>query len=123
MKKKNILLFSILILFSSIAWGVDNGVISYKVIERKELGTIKISLDVLVNLVDGRLPNKQELASLSSYLVSKENKHDRSFVLFYLPEMKVGYGAYATAHHNPKMKVNIMEFMLYDYPQYRKFIK
>ncbi|REG86732.1 hypothetical protein DFP81_101297 [Marinomonas pollencensis] len=74
-------------------------------------------------MIDGRLPNERELAELSKFLVSKERKHDRSFITFYLPGMEVGAGAYATAHHNPKLKVNIMKFMLMQYPGYTKFVR
>jgi hypothetical protein len=95
--------------------------IPYKILKRQELSTIKLSLDVEVPLVQGRLPNENEIAALSNYLVSKERKHQRSFVMIYLPDMEVGAGAFATASHNPNLKVNIMKFMLFRYPQYKKF--
>ena len=41
--------------------------------------------------------------------------------MIYLPGMQVGAGAFATANHNPNLKVNIMKFMLFRYPQYKKF--
>ncbi len=98
-------------------------IISYKVIKKDELRSIKLSFDIEVNLVNGRLPNKQELGELSNYLISKEKSHDRTFVVFYLPGMEVDSGGYATAHHNPKMEVEIMEFILYDYPEYQKLCR
>ena len=97
--------------------------IPYKIIEKTELSTMKLSIDVEVPLVNGRLPNEKELGALSKHLVNKESKHDRSFVTYYLPNMKVGAGAYATAHHNFKMEVNIMKFMLFDYPEYKRFME
>ena len=95
--------------------------ILYEIVNKSEMATIKLSIDVQVPLINGRLPNQKELGALSNYLVSKERKHERSFVSFYLPNMRVGEGAYATAHHNPDMKVNIMKFMLAQYPEYKNF--
>tara|TARA_Y100001972_G_scaffold36162_1_gene44709 strand:+ start:10392 stop:10505 length:114 start_codon:yes stop_codon:yes gene_type:complete len=35
--------------------------------------------------------------------------YDRSFVVFYLPGMEVDAGGFATAHHNPDLKVVMLE--------------
>ncbi len=121
--KINLFLAILLVGFTSSLFAVENkGIISYEIIRKDELRSIKLSLDIRVGLVNGRLPNENELGKLSRFLVSKEKKHDRTFVLFYLPGMELGSGAYATAHHNPDMKVDIMKFMLYSYPQYEKFL-
>lgn len=108
--------------FSGPALYGSNELIAHKIVKREEFGRIKLSIDVQVELVNGRLPNEHELGAISMHLVKKEKKHDRSFICFYLPGTKVGAGAYATAHHNPKMEVNIMKFMLYQYPQYKKLV-
>ncbi|MCP8687732.1 hypothetical protein [Marinobacterium sedimentorum] len=92
--------------------------IPYQVLERSELGSIKLSLTVEVPLVDGRLPNEQEIGAISEHLVDEEPIHQRSFVVFYLPGMTPGAGAFATAHHNPDMEVQILDYMLMQYPQY-----
>lgn len=97
--------------------------IPHKILDKSELSTIKLSIDIEVPLVNGRLPNEKEIGALSKYLVAKERKHDRSFISFFLPGMKPGAGAYATAHHNPDMKVNIMKYMLIQYPKYQKYTK
>jgi hypothetical protein len=96
--------------------------IPYEVLQRSELGSIKLSLDVQVPLVDGQLPSAEQIGEVSQYLVSREQPHDRAFVTFYLPEMKVGAGAYATAHNNPEMQVQIQDFMLMQYPQYLELL-
>jgi hypothetical protein len=96
--------------------------IPYEVIKRDELGSIKLSLDVQVPLVDGRLPSTDELGAVSEHLVETSARHDRTFVSFYLPDMKVGAGAFATAHHNPDMQVQIQDFMLMQYPQYLELL-
>lgn len=96
--------------------------IPHKIIKKEDIVLIKLSLDVEVDIINGSLPNEQELGELSDYLISKEKNHNVSFVCFYLPGMELDSGAYATAHHNPKMNVEIMEFMLCDYPQYQNFL-
>ena len=99
-----------------------NGLIPYIVLDKSELRNIKLSIDVEVLLVGGRLPNETELGALSKHLVSQVDPHERSFITFYLPEMKVGEGAFATAHHNPDMEVNIRIFTLIQYPKYKMFV-
>jgi hypothetical protein len=121
MLKKSVL-FILIVLFFTSALASGGEIVTHKILKKEELGKVKLSIDVQVPLVNGRLPNEKELGDLSMYLVKKEKKHDRSFISFYLPGMKAGSGAYATAHHNPTMKINIMKFMLYEYPQYKKFL-
>ncbi len=102
-------------------YNIVDGLIPFKIWNREEVGSAKVSFDVAVPIIDDRLPTKQELGSISKYLVSNESKHDQSFVSFYLPEMQVGAGAFATAHHNPNMEVVVNTIMLYAYREYRKF--
>ena len=94
--------------------------INYKVINRGEHGNIKLSYDLRVDIVDGRLPTADELEAVSRYLHRKEKRHDRTFVTFYLPGMEVGAGAFATAHHNPNLEVSVLEFMIPD--QYKHLL-
>lgn len=79
--------------------------IPYKIINREEFLDYKISFDIRVGRVNGKLPTEKQLADISHYLKSKEKPHKRTFVCFYLPDMEVGAGAWATAHHNPDLKV------------------
>ena len=79
-------------------------------INREEFGTAKVSFDVRVDRVNGRLPTKEQLAAISNHLYAKERKHDRTFVVFYLPGMKVNAGGFATAHHNPTLEVRLLNF-------------
>ena len=117
---KIFIVFLLLIGFPVPVFSAD-ALIPYKILEKSELVSIKLSIDIEVSLIKDRLPNENELGALSKCLVSKEDKHERSFITFYLPRMKVGAGAYATAHHNPEMKVNILKFMLLQYPEYEKY--
>ena len=119
---EKLVLFIALSLFVTFASANSEKTIPYKILHKEELRNIKLSIDVQVPLIDGRLPNKKELGQLSEYLVSKERKHERVFVSFFLPGMQLGAGAFATAHHNPTMQVKILDMMLFQYPQYRKFL-
>lgn len=79
--------------------------IPYTVINRDEYLPHKMSFDIRVNKVDGKFPTEKQLADISTYLRSMEKPHNRTFVCFYLPEMEVDEGAWATAHFNPDLKV------------------
>lgn len=94
--------------------------IPYTVIERSERASVKVTYDVRVDLVDGRLPNESELAAVSRHLHAQERPHERTFVSFYLPGMQPGAGAFATAHHDPVLKVQVLDYMLPD--QYRHLL-
>ncbi len=101
---------------------IEQTLIAHKVLNRSELGQIKLSLDIEVPLVNGRLPSKRELTDLSRHLVSKERAYDRTFVLFYLPGMELGKGAFATAHHNPSLEeASFSLYSLVQYSEYEKF--
>lgn len=76
--------------------------IPYEIIDRDASPPFKVSFDIRVNLVDGRLPTNRELEDISKYLRSDAEKYNKTFVLFYLPGMEVDSGAYATAHHTPR---------------------
>ncbi len=95
--------------------------ISYKVVNRRESGSTKLSLIVEVPLVDGRPPYERELRDLSNHLVGSEKRYHRKFVTFYLPGMKHGEGAFATGHHNPDLQVYLRPYTLAQYPEYAKF--
>lgn len=108
------------------AWAVQAAEVPsvpYEVIQRSEVGAIKLSLDVEMPLIDGKLPTAEQIGEVSAYLVSREGEHERTFVNIYLPGMKVGAGAYATAHHTPEMRVQIMDYMLMQYPQYQALLE
>ena len=108
----------LLVLLPLTAHAVD--LISHRVLNVEEAGS-KVSFDVEVDPVGDRLPNEEELAALSDNLAGERSETSK-FVLFYLPDMKPGAGAFATANHNPNMEVNIMPFALIAYPQYKEFL-
>ena len=96
--------------------------ISHKILNRSEMSTFKVSYDIEVPLINNKLPTAEQLGAISNHLISKERNHDKSFVLFYLPRMKMDHGAYASAHHMPTMQVKIMDYSLIDYSEYHHFI-
>ena len=83
-------------------------------------GTFFSERAIQVELVDGRLPNADELGAISTHLV-KASTDERKFVAFYLPGMRAGEGAFATAHHLPKLEVKILEELLPE--KYKKLLK
>jgi len=82
-------------------FGTESSLIPHRIIKREDYLNYKVSYDIEVGVVGGRLPTADELAAISNNLRSKEQKYERVFVCFYLPGMKVDTGAFATAHHNP----------------------
>ena len=87
--------------------------ISYEIIERVEAQHYKVSFDVRVDLVDGRLPTETELGAISKHLKGQEGRdHDRTFVNFYLPNMTPGAGAFCSANHTPSMTVEIHPYFV-----------
>lgn len=100
--------------------------IPYKIIDKTINDKLnKLTLNIEVNVVNNRLPNKKELGELSKYLVRIEDKvFSNTWVFFFLPGMKKDAGAYATGHHNPNMKVEILDYVINNnYPQYKKYMK
>lgn len=58
--------------------------------------------------INVRIPRKlnvQELTEIAKYLRKKNAVYTRLFICYYLPEMQVGNGAFATTHFNPDLKV------------------
>ena len=99
--------------------------IPYKVINKDINDKLnKLTLNIEVNIVGKRLPNAKEIGDISKYLVRIEERHyTNAWVNFFLPGMKVNAGAYATAHHTPNMKAEILGYMLQNYPEYKKYMK
>lgn len=98
----------------------------YEILNESKLKDIKISYDVRMYLINGRLPNKKEISLVSKDLIGNlihSGKYQRAFVIIYLPYMKVNEGGYATAHHQKDLKVKMMDYILMFNPKYEKFFK
>lgn len=77
----------------------------------------KYNLNIEISLIEGRLPNKDEISMVSKAVIPQYPDAEMKWVFFILPQMKVGAGAYATDHRIPKPEgVKIMEFMLLNSP-------
>lgn len=71
----------------------------------------KRSLDVRL---DEKLP-KDDLINLAHYLKAQDpKKYDRTFILFYLPGMKLDAGAWASGHFNPNFELKYFGLSLED---------
>lgn len=83
--------------------------IAYSVISENEYKNYKHSIDVRLN----KKVSKKALRSIAEKLKKLERKkYDRTFIAYYLPNMKVGSGAWATTHFNPKLKIKILGLTL-----------
>ncbi len=77
----------------------------YSIISDTESGRVKRSVDVrLVEKVA-----EEELRKIAGEIKAmKPTKFERTFILYYLPEQKVGAGAWASSHYNPELKIQIL---------------
>ncbi len=77
----------------------------FSVIDRSASPPHKLAIDV-------RLPGKiseQEIAAIASHLKSREaSSFDRIFILYYLPDMTVGAGAWASSHFDPDLEIRVL---------------
>lgn len=75
---------------------------NYSVVKSNIFLHHKRSLDVLL---EAKLP-KEDLINLAHYLKAQDpKKYDRTFILFYLPGMKIDAGAWASGHFNPNFEL------------------
>ena len=78
--------------------------VSYTIIKKSNLGSIKSSIDIRLE----KKVSKNYLQKLALKLRKAEpRKYDRMFITYYLPDMTLGAGAWATSHFNPNLKVII----------------
>lgn len=81
--------------------------LTYTIIDTDIIRGIKRSLDVRLN----RKVSQDELRSIAIELKNKDPKeYERTFICYYLPDMKVDAGAWATTHFNPNLEVKILGF-------------
>lgn len=83
--------------------------VEYSVIEKTSLSGVKLSIDI-------RLSKKVDNDFLKEFALflknSDKGKYKNIFMCYYLPDMKVGSGAWATTHFNPDLKVEILGMTL-----------
>ncbi|MFH0946109.1 MAG: hypothetical protein V2A76_12995 [Planctomycetota bacterium] len=79
--------------------------VSYSIISWSTRSDFKRSLDVRLN----KRVSQQTLRAIALKLKDQDSKeYDNTFILYYLPGMAVGSGAWATTHFNPTLKVKIL---------------
>jgi hypothetical protein len=78
--------------------------VSYAIINVDEVPGSKLSLDVRLS----RKVNEDELRTIAHELRrQRSGEYQRVFIVYYLPEMQVDAGGWATSHFNPELEVRI----------------
>jgi len=88
------------------------GIIAHKILNKSESGSGNLSIDVQVDLINGRIPNETELDELSIHLAAKEREYESISILFHLPDTGSGSNAYASANHKHKKKEKMIQYIL-----------
>lgn len=79
--------------------------VSYEVIDTDIVPGIKRSLDVRLN----KKVSEDVLRAIALEVKSNDlRQYDRTFICYYLPDMAVGAGAWATTHFDPTLDVRIL---------------
>ncbi len=116
--KRVLLLLPILAIIIAISLPViceATQVISHKILNVSKSGPDEILLNVEIDLIDGRLPNKHELEDLSTYLVKKEKKQDSISIHYYLPGTDQESDIIASASHDPKIKERLLKLIFFQH--------
>ena len=71
----------------------------YEIINDTNIPDIKRSVDVRLKKVIGA----EGLATMAQEI--KQGQYQRTFIAYYLPNMEVGKGAWATTHFNPTLEI------------------
>ena len=78
---------------------------TYSIISDNEFRDVKRSIDVRLD----RKVSVEALRMIARKLKNMERKkYERTFIAYYLPNMKVGAGAWATTHFDPQLEVKIL---------------
>jgi len=79
--------------------------VTYSILDEQIIPGIKRSLDVRLN----RKVSEGVLRMIALKLKGADSKkYERTFIGYYLPEMTVGAGAWATTHFNPNLEIRIL---------------
>lgn len=98
----------------------DPDYIPFKYIDVKEKRDIKATVDALVELQDGKLPQKKQLKATGRHIVSLHEAKN-NFINFYLPEMDYNGGAYAVySYYRDEDKSNITIYDMNLPDEYKK---
>ncbi len=79
--------------------------VTYSIIDLDTMPGIKRSLNIRLS----QKTSKQKLRDIALQLKAQDPRnYERTFICYFLPDMTVGAGAWATTHFNPKLEVNIL---------------
>jgi hypothetical protein len=79
--------------------------VSYSIIQSRIVSGIRKSIDVRLN----EKVSEATLRAIALELKSGDSRpYDRTFIVYYLPEMPVGAGGWATTHFDPGLDVRIL---------------
>jgi hypothetical protein len=82
-----------------------NKVVDYKIINETENHNFsKANIDIRLS----EKVNKEELSALANSLRKDRKSFKRLWIAYYLPDMKVGSGAWGTTHFTPELEVKIL---------------
>ena len=95
--------FTAIIVLSVTVGSVQAG--TYTIISDNDFRDVKRSIDVRLD----KKVSVEVLRTMARKLKNMERKkYDRTFIAYYLPNMEVGAGAWATSHFNPELEVRIL---------------
>lgn len=78
--------------------------VKYSVINKEILLNLKRSLDIRIN----KRVSKNVLKTIALKLKAQDNKkYKRTFIGYYLPNMKINAGYWASTHFNPNLEIKI----------------
>ena len=78
--------------------------VTYSIIDSDTFLDYKRSLDVRLN----KKVSEETLRAIALKLKTQDSRnYERTFICYYLPDMEVGAGAWATTHFNPNLDVRI----------------
>lgn len=78
--------------------------VTYRILQEETIPNVKRSVDVRLS----RRVSADILRAIAHEITAKDNsRYRRTFILYYLPEMEVGAGAWASSHFNPELQIEI----------------
>jgi hypothetical protein len=79
--------------------------LTYRIIKENKIPDIKRSVDIRINC----RVSKDKLHEIALTIKAKDkSQYERTFICYYLPNMIVDEGAWATTHFNPELEVKIL---------------
>ncbi|MDP8201990.1 MAG: hypothetical protein P9M11_07600 [Candidatus Tenebribacter burtonii] len=80
-------------------------VVTYNLIKENKIPMIKRSVDIRIN----RRVSEDELREIALMIKAKDKSpYERTFICYYLPNLIVDEGAWATTHFNPELEIKIL---------------